>query len=276
MLVKMRTSAGLALIGVVLVFTISAVSQQKGGGDETGPYDVVESWPQPVCGPGYQRGSVGGVFAETPDRVFVFQRGCLPALPAPGSFWGVRMSVPTRDATASSLTAERPELRPRWDHNLMILDREGKLVESWDQHNHLFVRPHRVLMDPYDTEKHVWLVDDGAQQIWKLTHDGKRIVMTLGEHGVAGNDQTHFNRPTDIVWLPNGEFFVSDGYVNTRVVKFSKDGKYLLEWGKPGKGPGEFNTVHGIAIDSRRRIYVTDRGNARVQVFDENGKFLDQ
>ena len=131
-------------------------------------------------------------------------------------------------------------------------------------------------MDPYDTEKHVWLVDDGAQQIWKLTHDGKRIVMTLGEHGVAGNDQTHFNRPTDIVWLPNGEFFVSDGYVNTRVVKFSKDGKYLLEWGKPGKGPGEFNTVHGIAIDSRRRIYVTDRGNARVQVFDENGKFLDQ
>jgi peptidylamidoglycolate lyase len=132
-------------------------------------------------------------------------------------------------------------------------------------------------MDPYDAERNVWIIDDGAHSIYKFSPDGKKVLMTLGEFRKPGNDKTHFNRPTDIAWLPNGDFFVSDGYGNTRVVKFSKDGKYLMEWGKPGsKGPGEFNTVHGIAVDNQRRVYVCDRANSRIQIFDENGKYLDE
>ena len=255
----------LALIAVAL-----SAFPQKGGENETGPYDVVTNWPQNVCGDGYQIGSVGGVWAESADRVFVYARGCLPkAAPMTGI-------VPERNASQYSLSAEDPKFHPRWDHVLMVFDRNGKLIESWEQHNKLFVRPHRVVFNPYDPERNVWLVDDGAHSVYKFTHDGKKLLMTLGEFRVPGNDKTHFARPTDIAWLPSGDFFVSDGYTNTRVVKFNKDGKYLLEWGKPGKGPSEFNTVHGIAVDNQRRVYVCDRANSRVQIFDENGKYLDE
>jgi peptidylamidoglycolate lyase len=259
-----------AAIVLTLAATAVATARQKGGENETGPYTVAPNWPVPVCGQGYQWGSTGGVFAERPDHVFVFMRGCLPALPP---FPGI---VPPRDAAQYSLGTDDRSKWPKWEHVLMVIDRDGRMIESWDQHNALFVRPHRVLMNPYDPEHHVWLVDDGAHQVFELTHDGKQIVMTLGEHKVPGNDHTHFNRPTDIVWLPNGDFFVSDGYVNTRVVKFSKNGQYLLEWGKPGKGPSEFNTVHALAIDNQRRVYVADRANSRVQIFDEHGKYLDE
>ena len=87
---------------------------------------------------------------------------------------------------------------------------------------------------------------------------------------------TTFNRPTDIAFLPNGDFFVSDGYGNSRVVKFSRDGKYLMEWGKRGTGPGEFNTPHIVRVDSHQNVYVSDRENNRIQIFDSNGKFLRQ
>jgi len=158
----------------------------------------------------------------------------------------------------------------------MHASRAVRVAHDAEQHNKLFVRPHRVVMNPYDPERHVWVIDDGAHSIYKFTRDQK-LVMTLGEFRKPASDQTHFGRPTDIAWLPNGDFFVSDGYENTRVVKFNKDGKYLLEWGKPGKtAPAEFNTVHGIAVDNQRRVYVADRANSRIQIFDENGKFLDQ
>jgi peptidylamidoglycolate lyase len=112
-------------------------------------------------------------------------------------------------------------------------------------------------------------------QVFKFTNDGKQLVMTLGEAGVQGNDDKHFGRPTDIAWLPDGTFFISDGYINTRVVKFDKNGKYLMTWGTPGTGPGQFNLPHAIDIDRNRHIYVSDRSNSRIQVFDENGKHLD-
>ena len=106
--------------------------------------------------------------------------------------------------------------------------------------------------------------------------------MSLGEFKTPGDndDPDRFNRPTDIAFLiPNGDFVVSDGYVNTRVIKFNQDGEYVMHWGTPGRGPdagpGEFNTVHGIAIDTEGRVYVSDRGNRRIQVFDANGRHLD-
>jgi peptidylamidoglycolate lyase len=247
----------------------ASVLAQKGGEEETGPYDVVANWPQKFAKEGYIQGSQGGVFAESPNRIFIANRGELK-LPdkLPPNFngsWG---------STGQAATQGKPELR----NNIIIVDANGKLIESWTQHDHLFQGgrgPHRIRINPHDPERHVWVVDDMRHQIFKFTNDGKRLVMTLGEAGVQGNDDKHFARPTDIAWLPDGTFFISDGYINTRVVKFDKDGKYLMTWGTPGTGPGQFNLPHAIDIDRNRRIYVSDRSNSRIQVFDENGKHLD-
>jgi hypothetical protein len=103
-----------------------------------------------------------------------------------------------------------------------------------------------------------------------------KVIMQLGQKGVPGSSQDRFNLPTDVAFAPHGDIYVSDGYGNPRVVKFSSSGKYLLEWGKRGSGPGEFQLPHNIAVDSRGRVYVTDRDNRRVQVFDPNGRFLSQ
>src|SRR5581483_7200013 len=125
-------------------------------------------------------------------------------------------------------------------------------------------------------DKNVWIISRDNDQIFKFTHDGKKLLMTLGEKGVQASDQTHFGRPADIAFLPDGSFYIADGYANTRVVKFDKDGKYLFEWGTPGNGPGQFKVeVHDVEIDPQGRVLVSDRGNDRVQIFDQNGKFLD-
>ena len=247
---------------------------------ETGPYEVVPNWPQNPCGEGYQIGSSSGIFAESPDRIFIFARGCLPEL-TDGSFGGYQSLIPSRNASGYDLSRDDEARHPVWNYVLYIVDRDGELVENWDQHNKMFVRPHRVKINPYDPERHVWVVDDGAQQVTKFTRDGKKVVMQLGEFRKRGNDESHFGRPTDVAWLPDGTFFVSDGYTNTRVVKFDKDGNFLMTWGEKGNAPNEtrpsyMNTVHGIAIDDNRRVYVADRANSRIQVFDENGKYLDE
>jgi DNA-binding beta-propeller fold protein YncE len=160
-----------------------------------------------------------------------------------------------------------------------IVDRNGKIIDSWTQWDNMFSGgrgPHKVFMNPYDPERHVWIVDDMLQQVFEFTNDGKKIVLTLGERLVPGEDDKHFGRPTDMAFLADGAFFVADGYANSRVVKFDRNGKYLMAWGKRGTGPGEFNTPHGLAIDSNRRVFVADRANSRIQIFDENGKYLDQ
>ena len=146
-------------------------------------------------------------------------------------------------------------------------------------------RPHAVYISPYDPEKNVWIVDDYRHAIFKFSNDGKKLLQTIGEPNVHAADDKHFYRPTFMAWLPDGTFFVADGYANTRVVKFDKNGKYLMAWGEPGSNsgrggkqetrPGYFNNVHGIAVDPQtRQVFVNDRQNHRVQVFDENGKFL--
>lgn len=274
-----KLSAALAAFGLAITAVVAQAPQEKGGGDETGPYELVAGWPQNYCGEGYQIGSTAGIWAESPDRVIIFNRGCLPAL-KPGNQQGGGSFIPERNASGYDMSQKDPARHPRWDHIVNIVDREGRLIESWEQHNARFVRPHRVLVNPYDPERHVWLVDDGAHAIYKFTRDGKTLVQTIGTPMEPGNDERHFARPTDIAWLPDGTFFVSDGYVNTRVVKFDKDGKFLMAWGERGNAPNEtrpnyMNTVHAIAIDKNRRVYVSDRSNSRVQVFDENGKFLD-
>jgi len=267
--IRIRTFMALLFL-LAVALPGSAWAQEKGGEEETGPYEVVEGWPRPLGHPGLTWGSQGGVFAETPNNIFVLQRGELPVPErAPAGYTGGYGAFGT-PATQGT---------PRLQNCILVVDAEGKLVESWTQHDPLFAGgrgPHKIKISPYDPEKHVWVVDDVIHQVFKFTHDGKALVMTLGVKGVQGEDDQHFGRPTDIAFLPDGTFFISDGYVNTRVVKFDKNGKFLMTWGKKGTGPGEFNLPHSIDIDAQRRVYVADRSNSRIQIFDENGKYLDQ
>jgi streptogramin lyase len=161
---------------------------------------------------------------------------------------------------------------------ILKLDPSGKLLTSFG--TDMFVQPHGMTID---REGNVWVTDaqdkDGkGQQVFKFSPEGK-VLMTLGKAGVAKEGPDTFNGPTDVVIAPNGDIFVSDGHVanaNGRIVKFSKDGKFIKAWGKKGTGPGEMDTPHSMAMDSRGRIFVADRANSRIQIFDQDGKFLDQ
>jgi len=124
-----------------------------------------------------------------------------------------------------------------------------------------------------DSEGGIWLVDATGHVVYKMNQQGQ-VIMQLGTKGVSGAGHDTFNLPTDVAFAPNGDIYVSDGYANERVVKYSPRGEYLLEWGKRGSGPGEFTLPHNLAIDAKGRVYVTDRENQRIQVFDSNGKFL--
>jgi len=157
----------------------------------------------------------------------------------------------------------------RGDHPIMCIDgATGEIIKSWG--DGVFETPHGLAVDGKDN---VWVTDLGLHQVFKFSHDGE-LLMTLGEKGVPGLDGTHFNKPTDVAITPSGEFYVSDGYENSRVAKFSALGKFLFDWGTKGDQPGEFDLPHGIALDRQGHVYVADRTNSRVQVFDGNGKFL--
>jgi len=158
----------------------------------------------------------------------------------------------------------------RGEHPIIEFDRDGKVVRSWG--DRMFDRPHGIRVD---AEGNFWLADDLAHIVVKMDRTG-RVRMVLGRKGQKGETNDSFNRPTDIAVAPNGDFYVSDGYGNSRVVKFSKDGRFLRAWGKKGSGEGEFNLPHSVALDRQGRVYVGDRENYRMQVFDGDGKFLHQ
>ena len=124
-----------------------------------------------------------------------------------------------------------------------------------------------------DAEGNVWVADAAGHVVTKTDPNG-RVLLQLGEKGVMGTGRRHFNLPTDVAFAPGGEVYVSDGYGNARIVKFSKDGEYLLEWGSRGTGPGEFGLPHNLVTDAQGRVYVTDRDNQRIQIFDQEGVFL--
>ena len=257
----------LALFCVIRAAT-PALAQEKGGEDETGAYAVVENWPQPWSKAGYIWGSQPAVFAQSADRIFIGSRGELKAPePAPRGFngsWG---------STGQRATEPKAEVR----NCLIVVDRTGRMIEAWTQWDYLFEGsgPHKIRISPYDPRKHVWVVNDGKHQIHKFTNDGKQLVMTLGEAGVAGDDATHFGMPQDLAFLPDGSLLVADGLRNARIAKFDRDGKFVSSFGTRGNGPGQLSGVHGIATGKDGRIYVADRSNRRIQVFDASGKSID-
>jgi len=164
-----------------------------------------------------------------------------------------------------------------WDP-IMLFSPNGELVRSFGAG--MIVWPHGLHVDP---DGNVWVADaagagDKGHQVHKFSATGE-LLMSLGTAGVAGAGQDTFNQPSDMLVAPDGSIFVVDGHGagnNNRVVKFAPDGSYLMEWGRTGYAPGEFRTLHAIALDQRGRVFVADRSNNRIQIFDQEGNFLSQ
>jgi DNA-binding beta-propeller fold protein YncE len=175
------------------------------------------------------------------------------------------------------------------EHPVVIFDRNGNFLSSWGAG--LFTFPHAIRVVRENGRDVVWLCDEHHQTFQKFTPDGE-LLQTIGEKGArsdtgvpaddfssaAWKKVTHgggpFNLPTDIAFAPDGSMFMTDGYGNARVHKFSPDAKYQFSWGEPGTAPGQFNLPHGVWIDRRGRVLVADRENDRVQIFDQSGKLL--
>ena len=161
----------------------------------------------------------------------------------------------------------------RTEDPILEFDASGKLLKSFGRG--MMISPHGIHID---RAGNVWVTDNGeaagkGQQVLKFSRDGK-LLMTLGRAGMHGADGETFNQPTDVAVAPNGDVFVSDGHVNARIVKFSSDGRFIKAWGRKGGGPGEFDLPHALAFDSQGRLFVGDRSNSRIQIFDQEGNFL--
>lgn len=287
----------------------------NGGQDPFGPYEPAPDWPQDIStlpgNDGWTWGAMQGIFAESADRVFVIQRGLLKKIDRPQrrliEEQGTRLAFPVgtvyqwrdntmpwRDGTHASPDHNNEhgwaqwegagyirDVDARWANCVVVIDREGNIAETWDQWDSMWVKPHSVHINPFDPDKHVWIVDDHGHAIYKFTNDGKEIVQTLGVPNEPGQDERHFARPTFMAFSEDA-MFVADGYQNSRVMKFDHDGNYLMQWGQPGQlpdelRPGYFNSLHGIDVDlDSGRVYVNDRANHRIQVFDQVGNFLNQ
>jgi len=245
-----------AAVITVLAGTLGHGQVRKGGIDETGPYDAVKDWLKPIHEGRIQ--CVSGVYADSPNRIILTTEVEVSANPPFGG-----------------CTPERGWPNAH-SHFLLVIDGSGKVLEDWSQWNGLFGFPHSVKINQADPERHVWVVNRDAHQIHEFTGDGKTLVKSLGEFNVPGTDERHFGLPADIAFLPDGTMFVADGYYNSRIVKFDQNGKFLMTWGTNGSGPGQFKVPHGVAVDADRRVYVADRDNRRIQIFDENGGFIDE
>jgi sugar lactone lactonase YvrE len=159
---------------------------------------------------------------------------------------------------------------------ILKYDKSGKLLASWGAG--MFIFPHGATVD---RSGNLWVTDARGEngkgnQVFKFSSDGK-VLMTLGKAGVSGSGPDLFDQPTDVLVAPSGDIFVTDSHrngKNNRVVRFSKDGTFIKEWGKKGSGPGEISEPHTIAMDSRGRLFVGDRENNRIQIFDQDGKYL--
>jgi DNA-binding beta-propeller fold protein YncE len=206
----------------------------------------------------------------------------VPQLPE-GRHWGSTAGVAV-DRDGNIYVAERCGGNPlgcagKTIDPIVKFSPSGKLLASFG--GGLFVQPHGLYID---RDGNIWATDVNAKdgmghQVFKFGPDGK-LLMKLGTAGVAGDGPDAFSQPSAVVVAPNSDVFVADGHIgensNARIVKFTKDGRFIKTWGKKGSGPGEFDTPHAIAMDSRGRVFVADRGNNRIQIFDQDGNFLDQ
>jgi DNA-binding beta-propeller fold protein YncE len=184
-------------------------------------------------------------------------------------FFNAPAGVTVGEASAVALNSKQ---------HIFLFQRATPMLSEYDEHGSyvrslgegLFTHPHGLRIDEDDN---LWTTDDGSHLVLKLSPTG-RVLLVLGRKGVAAESDWLFNQPTDVAFGPGGTLYVTDGYGNSRVVKFDRDGKFIKAWGKYGSKPGEFNLPHTIAVDRQGHVYVGDRENRRIQIFDGEGTFL--
>ena len=241
MIRQFRAALVVAAVALVVAF---AGNGHRAMAASTVKYEEVKDWPK--LPPGVQLGEVSGVAVDKNGHVFIFHR--------PGRGFDTKATELLKDPAILEVDADT-----------------GKVLASWGANT--FLVPHGITIDEANN---VWVNDVALQQVFKFTHDGKPLL-TVGEARVGGWDGTHFNEPTDIAIRADGTFYVSDGYVNSRVALFDKNGKWIQEWGKKGNGPGEFSNPHGMAfVPGSTDVLVADRENSRLQLFDRVGAFKKQ
>ena len=226
---------------------------------QSAPQIAYESVPDPVHLPIDEYfGECSGVAVNSHGHVFVLSRG--------------NTSGPAYAAAAAQLFEFAPD---------------GRFVREIGKHLYAWSFAHTVKIDRHDN---IWVTDKGSDMVIKFTPEG-RVAMVFGRKQEAADEETgplkHPNPPlpavpglfrqvTDVAWDTDDNTYISDGYINSRVAKVDKDGDWLKSWGDRGTGPGQFHTPHSIAVDAQNRVYVADRSNRRIQVFDTEGKFLKQ
>ena len=238
----------LTVLGVAVFFSIAAAPQSADTprNDLPQPYRTTRDWGQLPAG--MKWAAVTAVESAADGTIYVVHR-CF--------------------ANSCAGRSEAPILK---------YNAEGKLLASWGQGMFLF--PHGATVD---RDNNLWVTDARGEngkghQVFKFAPDG-RVLMTLGKAGVSGSGPELFDQPTDVVVTPAGDIFVTDSHRNgrnNRVVKFTKDGTFVKEWGRKGSGRGELSEPHTIAIDSRGRLFVGDRENNRIQIFDQQGAYIDE
>jgi len=243
------------LLLLAIVHTPCSLSAQKSTVPEI-PYRSVPDFLH--LPPDLYFGEVTGVAVNSKGHIFVFSRG--------------NTTGPAYGAAAAQL---------------LEFDRDGRFLREIGHNLYAWSYAHTVKVDPQDN---IWVTDKGSDVVVKFTSEG-RVAMVFGRKQEASEDGTGplkkvqpplapedglFRQVTDVAWDSAGNTYISDGYINSRIAKIDKDGNWMKSWGEPGDKPGQFDTPHSIAVDAQNNIYVADRGNHRIQVFDRDGKFLRQ
>jgi DNA-binding beta-propeller fold protein YncE len=262
---------------LLVVCVLGVATSQRASGDQVG------------------RGDAAAEIPSLPYKLVEWPTPPISAAGVPGAWNFIQVSSVAITERGTVLVLHRGA------HPIMEFDRDGRFVRSWGDgmfsegkvaaipqaswtedksHYSAVYGPagctacgaHSVRVD---SQGNIWVIDAPGHVVYKLNSEGKEI-MRLGSKGISGTSPNNFNLPTDVAFAPNGDVYVSDGYGSARVVKYSRDGKYMLQWGTRGKGPGEYGLPHNLVTDRQGRVYVTDRDNERIEVFDSNGKFLSQ
>ncbi len=236
---------GLAIVGVVTLMATSSVAYAQNHAPN--PYRTVQ-----------------GVWAPLPDGRDWGSTSLVEVSPDGETIWAV-------DRCGENTCVGHDDLDV-----VFQFDKDGRMLTRFGAG--MFVWPHGI---DVDDEGNVWVADargegNRGHQVIKFSPNGN-VLMRLGTAGVAGRTRSTFDQPNDVLIAPNGDIFVGDGHPangNNRIVKFSSDGTYLMEWGETGSGPGQFRTPHALAMDSQGLLYVGDRSNRRIQVFEQDGTFV--
>ncbi len=269
-----RIGVVLVLVGIAVVNGCAGDTEtagttggsRKGGDGRNGAYTAAESWwrPAPNHTDGSYYGSVSGVVADNPDRILV------------------------------GITGDRNVDGERMAYNYVIgVNGNGDITENWTQWDTMLAFPHQLYISPYDPERHIWIVERGGggdrdihEQVFKFTNDGEQLVMRLRDPNPRQSEEDaranknpgplDFGQASTLAFFPNGDFLLGDGYQNGRIVRYSAEGEFISEFGSVGGGPGQFELIHGVAVDREHRIYVSDRDNNRIQVFTEGGDLIEE